>query len=206
MATQEKKGTIIFDLDDTLFDASALKEDIFKLLASSGISLSLVRSSYKKVRNQFPIYRIENHIKLLEQENGINISKDIQHHLHHFDRSPYVKQATKELLSELAIEYNIWLLTLGDQMTQMKKITDTDLVKHFDDGRIIITEKAKEKELAKISLFGKVFFVNDKLLETQTIAKHYPDVTCILVGNHNLRNRKNIFVISSIQYIKNILS
>lgn len=198
----KKKGTVIFDLDDTLFNTSKLKSDIFLLLAESGISLEIIRDSYREIRNQETMYQTNVHVSFLEKKTGIKFPQKIIDKLQNISYEKYVIQAVHKMLSDLSQKYDLELMTLGQEKMQMKKITDTRLGKYFEVKKITITTQPKEKVLSVNKLQKPIYFINDKISETENIAKLFPDINYIIVG----RNKITHFpVVENILDLKNLL-
>jgi len=108
----------------------------------------------------------------------------------------------KNMLSELSDEYELQLLSLGQQDVQMKKIFDAGLDKYFSEDKIIITIEPKEKKLTGMIFSEPTYFVNDKVYETEVVAERYPKFKCIVVGEDR---KTDLPTIKSVLDVKNIL-
>lgn len=200
----EKKGTIIFDLDDTLFDTAKLKQDFFNTIAKSGIPAHVVRDTYLELREQSPVYDIDQHVDFLYRETGVTVSQDIVDELQNMDYAKYTTTETVALLKDLREEYTLWLLSLGKYDIQMKKLSDTGLIDYFERDNIIITEQPKENELQKLSFDGSVYFINDKINETEIVAEQFPLLSCIIVGHPEYQG--SLASIRNVTEIKKIIT
>ena len=198
----KKQGTIIFDLDDTLCNTALLKYDTFMLLAESGIPFEIIEQSYLEVREKNPIYQIERHVKFLFEKTGVQISNTIVEKIKNMSYEKYIFSGVLELLDELKNSFELWLVSLGDSSVQMKKLQDTGLDNYFKQENIIITSEPKEEKMNNMKFDEPVYFINDKVGETEIIAKKFPVMKCVVVGENKKTVLKNIL---SVLEIKNIL-
>jgi len=197
-----KKGTIIFDLDDTLFNSVELKQDIFQMISSAGIDFEVVADSYLELRKIDSIYELENHIQYLRDTTGVKISDGIKNQIQNINYKKYVSDDARNLLQELSKSYDLWLLSLGVLKVQMKKIIDTQLDNYFEQEKIIITTEPKEHKIKNLKFIEPIYFLNDKVGETEIISERYPAFSCLVFGENK---KTDLPILKSILDIKNFL-
>lgn len=164
-------ATIIFDLDDTLYDTARFKKDIERVFVSRGFSKADVWESYKKAGFDKG-YTFEIHLQELAK-----ICRDLEPvaflpKLLALFKEDYIFPWVIKTLKQLRNSHTLVLLTLGEKGFQQLKIENADIKKYFDF--IHITEKEKEKLLRHLNFQGKIYFINNNVVENEKIRKHFP--------------------------------
>ncbi len=165
--------TIIFDFDDTLFDTKRFNGDVVERFALHGVDKELARLAYNNTKINMGNYTLNGHITTLRDAHGKEIPKEFYDWFEGLDLTEYVLPQMDILLTELAQNHKLILLTKGEDDFQNIKITRSDLAKHFHE--IHITPNSKELFFADKSFDDKVVFINDKEDENQKIKEFYPD-------------------------------
>jgi len=165
-------ATIIFDFDDTLFETHKLKDSIFETMNTWGLPHQTILETYEKSIKKFLHYTPENHLLTINEMTEFNIPDHRISEIKNLDFSFYQGQVTKKILSNLAKNNTLILLTLGDQNFQEFKIAKSGLAPYFH--KIQIVPAQKEKFLLAQNYQGQVFFINDKKIENDLIRKMFP--------------------------------
>jgi len=176
---------IIIDFDDTLFDTQKFKQELASSLVSLGIGKELFWQTYAEARimsdGNFS-YSFERHANILEKEgfdceqvlNNLNkVIEKIKNFL--FDDTIDFLESLKKS------EQDLYLLSLGDESFQKLKVGECDIAKYFK--KVFFRDKDKELVVEEILAENKdsnIFFINDKIEESQKIKKDFPNIEVIL--------------------------
>lgn len=169
-------ATIIFDLDDTLYDTQKLKKDISEVFRKHLISEEDINSSYLIARKDLN-YNFTKHIEILNVSYP-NLKREIiLEELNNLFLNDYLIENTQNLLKNLKIGNKIILLTNGVDFMQRKKIESSNIENYFDEIHII--QNPKHEYLQNFNFEKEVYFINDKESENQEIKKLFPHFTII---------------------------
>ncbi|MFA7245417.1 MAG: hypothetical protein WC070_04555 [Candidatus Magasanikbacteria bacterium] len=178
----------IIDFDDTLFDTQKFKQELASSLLSLGIGEKLFWQTYAEARilsdGNFS-YSFERHASILDREgfdykqvldNLNKVKEKINNFL--FEDAIYFLESLKESKQDL------YLLSLGDENFQKLKVEECRISKYFKqaffrgkDKELVVKEILAENKDSKDS---NVFFINDKIEESQKIKNDFPEVKVIL--------------------------
>lgn len=178
---------ILFDLDHTLFDTTALKSDLFAALRNAGVPETLVALSFDSfISAHEGNYDLDEHCAHIRRA-GIPCAPENIRLLLGASFEKYLIEGTRETLSELrARQHLLILITKGYASFQREKIRRSNLDKFFD--AISVCRKWKEEELKKFSLPFGSYFINDNWEETERIMRSYPTFHYLLFSDANSRD------------------
>lgn len=175
----------IIDFDDTLFNTNDYKQARVHALTELGVSEEIFWNTYAKARNNewgAFTYSDRRHAQVLAEEgfdeekifealDGVNT-----------DLKKFVFEDTIHFLESLKkLEAPLILLSLGDPETQEMKVHGAGIEKYFD--RLFMVEETKEhivKEITEKHAEAKIWFLNDKVSETQELVEKFPNITPVL--------------------------
>ena len=176
---------IIIDFDDTLFDTQKFKKELSFCLLDVGIDEKMFWQTYAEARilsdGNFS-YSFKRHASILEKEgfdykqvldNLNKVKEKINNFL--FEDAIYFLESLKESKQDL------YLLSLGDENFQKLKVEECGIAKYFK--KVFFLGKDKElivKEIFQENKDSNVFFINDKIEESQKIKKDFPNINVIL--------------------------
>jgi len=176
---------IIIDFDDTLFDTQKFKKELSFCLLDIGIDEKMFWQTYAEARilsdGNFS-YSFERHASILEREgfdykqvldNLNNVKEKINNFL--FEDTIYFLESLKKSKQDL------YLLSLGDENFQKLKVGECSISKYFK--QVFFRGKGKElvvKEILAENKDSNVFFINDKIEESQKIENDFPEIKVIL--------------------------
>lgn len=170
-------ATIIFDFDDTLFKTRKLKDSIFRKMESFGISTEIINKTYEICKKRFKYYTPSNHVFIINEMDGLNISEDQTEEINEIDFSFHKIEEIHNVLFQLSKKHHLVLLTIGDKDFQKLKIYNSGISSHFHEIHII-SEK-KEDFISSQDFNGDVYFINDKESENEIIRKMFPHINVI---------------------------
>lgn len=171
-------ATFIFDFDDTLFDNTQLKKDIFNILKSFSVPEKVILESYKNARNS---YNFISHLEEIKKIHNIILEEvPILENLNKLSFSDYVFPETQEILRELSKKHKLILLSFGEEHLQKKKIEESNLANNFN--QIHVTQENKVHILKQLELDSDIFFLNDKIYENELVKKEFPHFKVILIS------------------------
>ncbi len=173
-------ATIIFDFDNTLYNTSKLKEDLFKIFLEHNISQKDINSSYSRVLRTSG-YSYEKHLQILNSLYKDLPAKAIIKKIKLLKLELYVFPGRIQLLNSLSKKNHLILLTKGDLKFQKLKIKKSKLGKYFK--KIIITNENKVKTLRKTNFKNPIYFINDNEKENHEIAIKNPNF--FIIKNKN---------------------
>lgn len=176
----------IVDLDDTILNTQAFKQARIKALNNLGVSDELYKTSYIDAYNNssgINIYNSTNHAEVLEKygfdkEKVLSALQKVEEDLKDLlfpgteDLATFLKEKGQKLI----------LLSLGEESFQKMKIKQTGLAKFFD--LIFTVNDTKEHVIQKILKDfpdeQEVWFINDKIEETEKLKQLFPILKPIL--------------------------
>lgn len=177
---------IIIDFDDTLFNTNAFKQARLEAVKKAGVSADVFWQTYKKARNDqngIAIYTDKRHAAVLA-EAGCDEKKVLA-------ALQGVSARIREFLFPDAIEFlhrlrrlgqTMILLSLGDSGFQEGKVSRSGVRDYFD--QVVMVDSVKEPALAELcGGMGEeeaVWFVNDKVPETQALARKFSRLKPVL--------------------------
>lgn len=187
----------IIDFDDTLFDTQRFKTARLHALSALGVTDEDFWKSYQDAgcpdNGQFT-YSNERHAQMLT-----HYGYDIEIILDTLKKTienlqPYLFADTLSFLTGLKeTEQPMVLLSLGDPAFQELKVKSSGIHKHFD--RMFMVKDAKETVLQHLfeSIEPQhVWFINDKVHETERLLKIYPQMRCVLKRPMHIDRQKYI--------------
>lgn len=175
----------IIDFDDTLFDTQGFKEARLKALKKLGVSTALFWTTYKKARvnsDGFFTYSDIKHAEILE---SLGFSKDkILFGLQKITKriKNFIIPGVEVFLQTIEKKSKpLILLSLGDSAFQELKVNAAGFDKYFD--RIFYADRTKEQVLEELfqgKNEQKVWFINDKVDETQQLLFKFKNLLPVL--------------------------
>ncbi len=177
---------IFVDLDDTIFDTTQFKADMFEILSVFGVKADEFQKAYLKAgdlpKPGYYNYTFEKQLEAL-REMGYILEDKIIISLNDLFNNDYKKDGAEDFLKSLqCVGKKIILLTAGNHFFQDKKIKNLDLTKYFD--RVEIIDGGKDLILEKIELNkNKVLFINDNLRENKMIKEKFPQTEVLSMVN-----------------------
>lgn len=177
---------IFVDLDDTIFDTTQFKADMFEILSVFGVKADEFQKAYLKAgdlpKPGYYNYTFEKQLEAL-REMGYILEDKIIISLNDLFNNDYKKDGAEDFLKSLqCVGKKIILLTAGNHFFQDKKIKNLDLTKYFD--RVEIIDGGKDLILEKIELNkNKVLFINDNLRENKMIKEKFPQTEILSMVN-----------------------
>lgn len=176
----------IIDFDDTLFDTFHWKQERFKPLAELGITPEFAQVTYREIRNTpGAVYSNERHAKLLGSHgypveavfNALE-ANSAESTLKRFIFSDSI--SFLEFLKKTG--QKVILLSIGDPSFQRVKLNGIGFLKYFDE--IYFVDRHKEKNMTPIlqlcAVGETMWFINDKVEETQSVVDACPEVKPVL--------------------------
>ncbi|MBT3817143.1 MAG: HAD family hydrolase [Candidatus Magasanikbacteria bacterium] len=176
----------IFDFDDTLFNTQAFKHARLQVLKKIGVSEELYKETYVKARNDADgdfVYSDKRHAQMCAL-HGIDEEKA-------YEALHSVTKRVKDFLFEDAIDVlgqvkklgkPMILLSLGDPDYQEVKVKGSGIHDYFD--RVFMVKRSKENVIKELLDSHKkqepVWFINDKIEETQDIVSQFPQLQVVL--------------------------
>lgn len=178
----------IIDFDDTLFNTRpGFRAARIFALKQLGVLEELYDKTYLEARNSLTgelIYDNKHHAMVLakygfnETEVLLALNKtceptELERHL--FPDARFFLESLKKFNEPLV------LLSLGQEEYQYLKVKNLGIARYFD--RIFFVSYAKEKifdEIIKNVSDKDIWFINDKINETQTIIAKYPFIKAVL--------------------------
>jgi FMN phosphatase YigB (HAD superfamily) len=175
-------ATIIFDLDDTLYNTQKFKDDMHAVLTSHRITHEDILDSYKEARAGHN-YSFDKHLDILAKTyEHIETEKElILQKLKDLLLNIYTYPKVTDYLKELKKSHTLILLTTGKESAQVAKIDRAGIKEFFH--RICITQEEKHQFLKNLNLEGPVYVVNDKADENQMIRETLPHFTILEMKN-----------------------
>ncbi|HAT03497.1 MAG TPA: hypothetical protein DCS29_01830 [Candidatus Magasanikbacteria bacterium] len=181
----------IVDFDNTLFnthtDPGNFVETRYRDLESMGVSEEIYYETSKQIRTRVTagsgLYTSERHAEAIAQYGFDKdtvlaaLHKTMNKKLETFlfpDASSFLQDLKK--IGEPMI-----LFSFGDPEWQYEKVKGCDIEKYFD--RTFFTDKPKEDvihELLNHVRHSRVWFINDKVEETQKVVASFPEIKGIL--------------------------
>lgn len=175
-------ATIIFDFDDTLFDSTKLKKDIFNVLKDFNIKEEHIQETYISARCD---YTFENHIEIISKYHKDIDTKEILTNLNKVDFSKYILPDVENILEELNKKHTLILVTFGEKNFQTNKLQKSGIAKYFESKHIHITQNNKIDVIKNLTITDEVYFINDKITENESIQKEFPHFKYFLVSKEN---------------------
>lgn len=167
---------IFIDFDNTLFNSTKLKEEIFNILASANISRDQFLEIYKKVhasgythRRFVKVLSIPNEKKVLQ---GLNkLTKD---------SSKFVYNDALWFINKYLGKAKLILVSWGDVFYQRKKILASGLYDYFD--KVLLVNKKKYSILGKHIIKNENnYFINDNPIENREITQVFPNLKILTI-------------------------
>lgn len=183
-----KYDVCFIDLDDTIYDTRKLKEDIYKLFESSGISHEQFITSYRRAAELLTPgyfhYTFEKQIEAV-REMGFKVSENVLSDLNQLLDNAYVVQDAGGFIDFLkTICARVILLTAGTVDLQKRKVEAIGADKMFDE--VVYIPGGKEKVLSPyIEQNKRVLFINDNLEENIMITNNYAGVDVLTLFNYS---------------------
>ncbi len=207
---------IIFDLDNTLFNTSLLKEDLREVFIKHGLTdeefWSTLRESYNIDPETKGCYSIEKHFCVFKNFNE--------------DKKNKIEQETKKIIYQRGRGYlyddvvpalnklkkqkeKLILISKGIDSFQKLKLDVINLRDFFN--KIYITPGDKIDILKNVTNGQPIFDINDHAEESHLVTKNFPNISCILIRrNGQERPKINIPIASNLdevfQYIRSFQS
>ncbi len=177
----------IIDFDDTLFDTQQFKINMNSALAACGVNADDVDWSYKSARNLPDGQFAYSHVRRAEflATRGYDAGA-IVNALENITSVESLRvlllPGVREFLETIkALGQPMILLSLGDPNFQELKVQGTEIAKYFD--RLFMVPEKKEEVIAELLTHhspAEYWLVNDKVDETHTIVKAFPDIRVAL--------------------------
>lgn len=182
---------VIFDLDNTLFNTSLLKEDFKKVFERYNLRGQKFWQSFYQAYNIDPktngCYSIDKHLEVLkdwEQETKQKVKKDLKKIM--FQRGQdYLYPEVLSILEKLKNnKVKIILITKGDKNFQKVKIKITGIKPYFE--RVYIIEGDKLPILEEVvKRDDNIIDINDHIEELRFMRENFPQVNCIFLRRCN---------------------
>ncbi len=175
----------IIDFDDTLFDTHAFKKARLEALLAIGVGEEDYQKTYKLARNNSAgvfTYSDQRHAEILEvhgydKEKCLQVLKTVTENL-----AKFLREDAIDFLEELKQKSETMiLLSLGDPSFQELKVKNSGIHDYFDrtfmvdDTKIHVVEEIIDGVKDKA-----IWFVNDKVGETEEIVSKFPQVKAVL--------------------------
>ena len=191
---------IYFDFDRTLFDTRTFLEDIYKILNEYEIPISLFDEiRLKNKDNGFNLFSILESVKSIHPFNTA-IYTDLERLLE-TDRRYLYSDVEDTLKSLKRLNCRLYLLTKGNERFQRAKISNTDIVKYFDD--VIITNEHK----GNLNIDYNAIFIDDSIEEIESILKNNPKKVIYINRYNKDKIKDNRFLsIKSLKELQDILN
>jgi len=203
----------IIDFDNTIFnthtDPGNFVEMRAKALAELGVSEELFKETSRQIQTPFGtgkvFYTSERHAEAIA-EHGLNKQQvyDALHTTLGESLQQYLfPDAINFLQSLKATDKPMILFSFGDPEWQYEKVKGCDIEKYFD--RTFFTNKSKAEvvhQLLASVKHSEVWFINDKVEETQKVVAAFPEIKAVLKisCNNSLVDYKN----SGLPYFKTL--
>ena len=176
---------IFVDLDDTIFDTTQFKADMFEILSVFGVKADEFQKAYLKAgdlpKPGYYNYTFEKQLEAL-REMGYILEDKIIISLNDLFNNDYKKDGAEDFLKSLqCVGKKIILLTAGNHFFQDKKIKNLNLTKYFD--RVEIIDGGKDDVVGEAVKKGRVLFVNDNLEENRMMKEKFPEVEVLSMLN-----------------------
>ncbi|MFA4830887.1 MAG: HAD family hydrolase [Patescibacteria group bacterium] len=177
---------VIIDFDDTLFDTQAFKQARLEAVQRLGVSEEEYWETYRQARSGsggFMTYSDERHAEMLTARgyNYCEILATLQETTGDAVKNFLFEDTVLFLKNIKAINQPMVLLSLGNPGFQELKTKGSGIDKYFD--RMFFVHDTKMHVLAeffkKVTADG-VWFINDKIEETQKLKKTFPKLKPIL--------------------------
>ncbi len=175
----------IIDFDDTLFDSELFKQARIEALARLGVASDVYQTTYQeayKSTDGLFAYSNERHADSLaqrgfEREVVLRALESTHKRLAEFlDSEAIVFLETLKKFHQPMV-----LLSIGDPTFQELKIKGSGIENFFD--RLFMVDYPKEKVIHELVVAGapeNFWFINDKVIETETIVRQFPKARAIL--------------------------
>lgn len=178
------KKTFIIDLDNTIFDTKAFREDIFAFFRELGISETQIRDSYDVLAKDGGYdYSIEIHLNQIKKMCGIDIS-GFDGKVEVFkekDLARFVRANVFDVLERMKKNgHKIVLFSKGNAVFQDLKLVKSGLKRYFDEIVIVRPDQMKEDVLKDVKIEGEAYFINDNWPETEKVIERFPGLNYIL--------------------------
>ncbi len=198
----------ILDVDDTLFCTHAYKHARQQALVDCGVSLEHYTMSYEQARSHksgVVAYTNAYHAHILasfgyEEATILRALENIDQHMPSF-----LFEDTISFLKLLKTHHKpIIVLSLGEQLFQQKKIQESGIATYADAVYITNTDKRHiiSDILSRHTTDDPIWFVNDKIQETQDIIDAYPHMHPILKQGDTIPVEQ--YIASAIPYKKTL--
>lgn len=186
---------VIFDLDNTLIDAEAIKEALFKEVGFVGISRERAKHFYEtsKQMSDEKAFRFDTFLQLISQQVP-RTQKGLTAEKFETQLRQYVKQLafpyTKEILGVCKNKkIDMYLLSSGNKEWQMKKMQWTGIANFFSASHIMIVsgnDAAQQKCKMIKKVLGEAFdgsqtlYIDDRPDMIQMALENFLEIVCFL--------------------------
>jgi len=202
----------IIDFDNTLFnthtDQGSFVDMRYKDLAQLGVSEEIYHKTGKQIQTSTSkgqgLYTSERHAEAIAQY-GFD-KQEIFDALHKtmFDMRSFLFPDTEDFLQSLKNTGKpLVLFSFGDPEWQYEKVKGCGIEKYFD--RVFMTKQPKQEVIHKLLEHvhnQEVWFINDRVQETQEVIDVFPQIKAILKisVNNNIEDYEN----SGLPYFKTL--
>ncbi len=176
---------LVFDLDDTLINAQAIKDILFNFAGKSGCPRERAQNIYRNIRDDgFTLEKYTEALSGVVDKKAEDILGRIRAEIIRCKDALVHKDALEFLELCKSKQTRLHLLTFGASSWQKEKIQMFGLDKYFQEAIFTDNEASgKLRELEKIIGDGtgeQVVLFNDKLKEIVAILERYPEIVAYL--------------------------
>jgi len=197
---------IFIDFDDVLLNTGNFRNDYKKIFISHGIPDCAYSEFYydypvKKRNRKIMKYDPKEHLRRIRKDLQIS-TKTLERDISRFvkDTGKYIFDDVKGFLKKFKKD-DLFLVSYAKTDFQEKKIYNSGIAKYFKG--IIITDELKAEAIKslikkyKINIREKLFFLDDRSEQIDSIKKQYPLAITFLVrrntGRYQDRKNKNCY-------------